>query len=67
LLIDQTTTHPSITAQLAAEDACREGSPEPESPSPAPPNDSEPVNSDPNDDEAELAALEFDLQDLYRP
>ena len=67
LLIDQTTRQASITPQLAAEDACKEGSPEPEPPSPAPPNDSEPVNSDPNEDEVELAALEADLQDLYRP
>jgi hypothetical protein len=63
LLIDQTNTQAPIPASLAADDAYVEESAE--SASPRLPHQIEMSGS--GDDEAELAALEADLQNLYRP
>ena len=64
-LIDQTTRQVPIPAPLPADDPHVEGSDDP--PAPGAPHHTEGGGSGFGDDEAALAALEADLQDLYRP
>ena len=64
LLIDQTTAQVPIPAPPAADAPYVEESAEPSSP--RPPHHTE-SGSGSGDDDADLAALEMDLQSLYRP
>jgi hypothetical protein len=66
LLIDQTTTAAAIPAPPAVDDPFQDEAAAELLP-PTAPQDTETVNPGPHDDDAELVALEADLQDLYRP